>query len=453
MEIFDFFNYYYSALLGCPLKKQLHSSHAKLLLGHAEDFKETLSLAAPDSGLYLDSDEGFLLAHGRSSTEVLAVLSYLPMTWFNNKVWITYSASDKPHVLWQRTKNIIETVYPFTKDSDSLSFLDRLEAVPLDYLWSQLPKVFLELWDGHCGLRPKTPMGELPYDCFIEESRLVVANLSTASKAWRLGVRPGWEIIASQEPTAKVVLGARNSRPYLEARELLKGKAGVDCNLIARENNGTEVSWIEPYLENRWLPSIQYKTISDNHLYIKISAFISPKQSWEEFQNIFQSHRQSNIIIDLRFNPGGNIGLATKFKQQIIKDSSLPYYRRIKLPNGGLSEFIRHVDLGKSNTQSKRHYFILTNGATGSACENFLMGLKGLPYITLVGQVTAGCLGHPLIYPMNHEFNLWVSTTLYYDYKKNLIEGTGIEPDHLLSQVQTDSDYILNYVLDTLTHE
>jgi carboxyl-terminal processing protease len=64
-----------------------------------------------------------------------------------------------------------------------------------------------------------------------------------------------------------------------------------------------------------------------------------------------------------------------------------------------------------------------------SASEDFLLGLQGLPHVTVAGRRSGGGSGRPRTIRITNEMNLTVSTALTFDRNVVCIENHGIPVD------------------------
>ncbi len=82
---------------------------------------------------------------------------------------------------------------------------------------------------------------------------------------------------------------------------------------------------------------------------------------------------------------------------------------------------------------------ILTNRQSASAAEVFVQGLKGLPYVHVVGDTTAGDIGLTVWRELPNGWNYRMTVTLTSNAEGISYEGTGIPPDYPVSLSKQDS--------------
>ena len=72
---------------------------------------------------------------------------------------------------------------------------------------------------------------------------------------------------------------------------------------------------------------------------------------------------------------------------------------------------------------------VRVDASTYSAAEDFLVGVKGLDHVTVVGERTGGGSGRPRTVPLGPGCSLKISTAITYDRLGSPVEFHGISPD------------------------
>jgi carboxyl-terminal processing protease len=72
---------------------------------------------------------------------------------------------------------------------------------------------------------------------------------------------------------------------------------------------------------------------------------------------------------------------------------------------------------------------VLTDPMTYSASEDFLLGLQGLPHVTVVGQRSGGGSGRPRTIRILPDMTITISTALTFDREGVCVENHGIPVD------------------------
>lgn len=180
-----------------------------------------------------------------------------------------------------------------------------------------------------------------------------------------------------------------------------------------------------------------------------------------------QKKNISNLIIDIRSNGGGRVGLSTLLTRYIsrrpfkvadslytVSKSMAPFTRHIK--NGLLTNIelvfitkkkndglyhLRHLEnkiyKPKDKNNFKGNVYILTNGPTFSASALFCNAMKGQPGVTLVGEETGGgwygnngIIIPDIVLPNTKiKVRLPLFRLIQYEHDKVPEKGTGVLPD------------------------
>lgn len=208
--------------------------------------------------------------------------------------------------------------------------------------------------------------------------------------------------------------------------------------------------------------------------YIKIGTFM-PDSSIENGLNRALPQlqkRAKKLIIDIRNNGGGNSGFAAKIMSHFItnkkavdgrwytsyhnaayaswgaqiepkdtvnneeKKEYFLNYHMLAMKEGGLSEY----EIPKNTIRVIVPTLILTNYATCSSSENFLVIASGEKHIKLMGETTSGSTGNPVMYQLLPKLSCGICTKkdVYPDGREFV--GSGIKPDYEV--IPTLSDYL-----------
>lgn len=143
------------------------------------------------------------------------------------------------------------------------------------------------------------------------------------------------------------------------------------------------------------------------------------------------------MIIDLRFNPGGDSSNADDATRFLIDRpvqawvSKIPHYVAADRAWGNEPVWteITHEIQPREGKRYLGPIVILTGPSTYSSAEDFIVPLHSAKRVTLVGEKTAGSTGNPLRVPLPGGGNFRVVTMkcVYPDGREFV--GVGIRPD------------------------
>ena len=217
-----------------------------------------------------------------------------------------------------------------------------------------------------------------------------------------------------------------------EASKRLKGKANTSVKVkVYRETNKlTKV--FELKRETIELKYVKSKMLEGGIGYLRLTQFgdnVYPdmKKALEGLQ----AKGMRALILDLRSNPGGELGQSIKIASMFIEKGKIVSTRQKK---------------GEETVYSREgKYFgnfpmvVLINGGSASASEIVSGALKDYKRATLIGEKSFGKGSVQTLLPLPDGDGIKITIAKYYTPNGISIDGTGIEPDKKVE----DKDYYL----------
>ena len=217
-----------------------------------------------------------------------------------------------------------------------------------------------------------------------------------------------------------------------EASKRLKGKANTSVKVkVYREANKlTKV--FELKRETIELKYVKSKMLEGGIGYLRLTQFgdnVYPdmKKALEGLQ----AKGMRALILDLRSNPGGELGQSIKIASMFIEKGKIVSTRQKK---------------GEETVYSREgKYFgnfpmvVLINGGSASASEIVSGALKDYKRATLIGEKSFGKGSVQTLLPLPDGDGIKITIAKYYTPNGISIDGTGIEPDKKVE----DKDYYL----------
>ena len=162
------------------------------------------------------------------------------------------------------------------------------------------------------------------------------------------------------------------------------------------------------------------------------------------------------LIIDLRFNGGGDERLAQKIAGRFIEQPSL--YCLNQYRSGPKHDELGHKDERICQPRGPWRYqapvIVLQGQKTMSSAESFVLMLAQAPEVTTMGDRTAGSSANPRQLSLPHK--VWVNIPRWLDMTPDgkPIDAVGVQPDVLIDAPEdaftTERDPVLDQALERL---
>lgn len=283
---------------------------------------------------------------------------------------------------------------------------------------------------------------------------LVAKSIFDNSPAFKAGVRVG-DIL--EKVDGKNV----SSLPYSDIINMIRGKAGTKVLLSMKRDNSSISFYIERAAIQ--IPPGDYKIIGDVG-YIKLEIFSSNSADFiEKALKYMDDNYITKIILDLRDNPGGEVGQAAKIASILVPKGIIT---TLDYKDSSERDVIYTSELEKVKYKT----IVLVNGRSASASEIVSGAIQDTKAGELLGTKTYGKakfqsliplltpqaftkyekeLGLKLIdaydlyykhkvNPTEDELTGWVKITTgrYYTPKGRMIDTIGLTPDYIIENPQ-----------------
>lgn len=221
---------------------------------------------------------------------------------------------------------------------------------------------------------------------FDSENKLWVSFVYKSSPLYTFGVRRGWQITAIDGTT-----------PTPENYTALIGpsEGGVlkKFSFINPKGEVVEQTFSKSVLKMNTVLKDSVYTLGNLSIgYIVLKGFITPTiDELNAVFNTFLSKGVNNLILDLRYNGGGSVGVSHLLANQICGSKAngalfLTQEHNQKSASQNKSLYLSPVD----NSLALNNLVIITTDATASASELIISGLKPHMSVTVVGGKTYG---------------------------------------------------------------
>ncbi len=175
--------------------------------------------------------------------------------------------------------------------------------------------------------------------------------------------------------------------------------------------------------------------------YVRIASFAGSGWAGEMDEAIDSMPNASSLIVDVRNNNGGNVELAIRIAGRFAAKAHT--YGWIRLRNGP-----KHTDftdfMAETVTPLGAHRFhgpvyLLANRRDFSSAEDFVLAMRTITKVTVVGDTTAGASGGPIPRELANGWNYEMSEWLEYLPSKKMFEGVGLGPDVYVQATAKDA--------------
>ena len=366
----------------------------------------------------------------------------------------------------------VESNYVDSLDMDgvTLSIIDKL-LVDLDPHSSYItPEAYNDHREKMSGYYTGIGVETLLYN-----DSLYISMVNEDGPAYHAGVRLGDLVL---KINAELVSG--QGRSQKEVRQLMKDNDSDVVIMQLRPLGVSNISTIEVPKEKINLNSadLGYK-VDKGILYLKVSRF--SENTYEQFVESVDAHlgsdQSTNLILDLRGNPGGPLNQAVKILSQLFneKDKLLTYTE-------GLNRKKAEYRTTGKNFFNIKKVAVLMDGFSASASEIIAGAIQDWDRGIIIGEQSYGKGLVQEIFPMNNKGALRLTVAKYYtpsgrsiqkayDHSisntddtqspgskllgRRLSSGVGIMPDILLSSERNpecgiSAIYLDQYLIDVM---
>jgi C-terminal processing protease CtpA/Prc len=271
---------------------------------------------------------------------------------------------------------------------------------------------------------------------------------------------------------------------------LLRGAPGSTFSIKIRKPSGEPASYVlthakitdsifspnlGEYVDEKATGLLEHKTFDGNVAYVALNSFSDTK-----INTLFDSllpalGKARGVIIDLRFNGGGDDGIAFTILKHFIQDTVMigssstvrifnpyqkaigryttvadtagnPYKRNAWLLYNGYAVYEEpgtwRSRIEPGTQRIKAPVVILTGKNTASAAEDFLVAASNQKHIVTIGEPTNGSTGMPYRFdlPGGGSARICIKKDTYPDGREFV--GYGIQPD--IRVQSTVQDYLMN---------
>lgn len=247
-----------------------------------------------------------------------------------------------------------------------------------------------------------------------DEKNIVITSVMKDSPAEKAGLKSG-------DILAKVNEKDIDSEDFENITKYIKGEKGTKVKVTVYR----EKEKIEKEIERQEIKvnSTKHKMLENSIGYIHISTFTEhTDKDFEASYKELENQGMKKLIIDVRFNTGGELEATKKVLEQLLKKDSQIIITKDK---EGKEEVIKT----KKGTNKNIEIVVLGNNYSASASEILISALVDNKVAKFVGEKTYGKGVIQTIVPLSDGGALKVTTEEYLRQNKEKINKVGITPE------------------------
>jgi len=210
---------------------------------------------------------------------------------------------------------------------------------------------------------------------------LTVIKVLDEGPSKKAGIKAGDRILIANNDT---LYGKNIQDTYIQ--KTLKGKPNTKVDLtIYRKTEDKSLSFTITRGEVPIKSVDAFYMLNDELGYIKINKFAAT--TYDEFKealDLLKEKGMQNLVLDLRFNPGGYMQVATDIIDEFLKEGKLIVFTKNKR-----SKIDKTFATSKGDFENG-HVFVLINGSSASASEIVAGALQDNDKGTIVGRRSFG---------------------------------------------------------------
>ena len=232
--------------------------------------------------------------------------------------------------------------------------------------------------------------------------------------------------------------------PLQSIVEKIKGLAGTKVNIGVSRQGTEEILYFDIVREPIIINPVEYRILDGNIGYIKINEFnnnslIAVKTALHQFDR----KKASQVIFDVRDNPGGYLATVNQMLQLLVPKGPLFHTRDSK---GKMT-----TTLSYNEKPAKYKLAVLVNENSASASEIFAAAIKERQAGTIIGRQTFGKGTVQSIVEMKDGGAIKLTVAEYFTPNKNRVNKVGVTPDILIEDIyKEETDIFLEKAIDSL---
>ena len=265
------------------------------------------------------------------------------------------------------------------------------------------------------------------------DGQIIVVAPFAGSPAEEAGILPG-DVVLEIDGTD--ITGLDLYQVILKVR----GDGGTAVNLLVIHQGETEPVEIEIIRGEINTPSVYFEMMGDI-AYIYLSFTDQTNEELTPVLEAIAAEGATGIIIDLRNNPGGPVGVVANVASRFLQEETVIFTIR---DNEGNTEVIK---ANKQPQTTDLPLLVLVNGFSASGSEVLAGAFQDYQRAIIAGSTTFGKGSVNYLIQLADGSGLYITYARWLTPKGRLIEGEGITPD---VELELEGDEAIQWAIDYL---
>ena len=265
------------------------------------------------------------------------------------------------------------------------------------------------------------------------DGQIIVVAPFAGSPAEEAGILPGDVVL---EIDGIDITGLDLYQVILKVR----GDGGTAVNLLVIHQGETEPVEIEIIRGEINTPSVYFEMMGDI-AYIYLSFTDQTNEELTPVLEAIAAEGATGIIIDLRNNPGGPVGVVANVASRFLQEETVIFTIR---DNEGNTEVIK---ANKQPQTTDLPLLVLVNGFSASGSEVLAGAFQDYQRAIIAGSTTFGKGSVNYLIQLADGSGLYITYARWLTPKGRLIEGEGITPD---VELELEGDEAIQWAIDYL---
>lgn len=259
-------------------------------------------------------------------------------------------------------------------------------------------------------------------DISLEDGEVRVVAPLDDTPAQRAGILPGDVVVSVDD----VPVDSENTEATVNR---MRGQPGTLVTLDVMRDGAEDPLRFALTRSEIQVKTVRAEYLGEGYAYIRVNGFADTtgEELEDAAETILDPHDLRGVVLDLRNNPGGVLDAAIDVADAFLERGLIVRGRgRVRE-----ARFEEHANPG--DIFPGVQVAVLVNGGSASASEIVAGALKDHRRARLVGERTFGKGSVQTVMPLSDGRALKLTTSHYFTPSGRSINGTGIEPDFVVS--------------------